>query len=80
MVQYSDNPLDRSLTTKDKKFAYQKEFRFYLGSCAKNETQDKMIYLEKVQSILADAGCLKLVSSRGKTYYFGLGAKAVVTT
>lgn len=35
-VQYSDNPLDRSLTVKDSKFGYQKEFRFYVGECRKD--------------------------------------------
>lgn len=79
LVQYSENPLHRSLTTKDRKFAYQKEFRFYLGSCPKDEIQDKTIHLDQSEKILSDAGALKLVSPEGKKYYFGLGSKVVIT-
>lgn len=80
LIQYSDNPLHRSLTTKDLKFSYQKEFRFYLGSCRKDEVQDKIISLNQIEGILSDAQSIKLVSPQGKKYYFGLGSNEVVTT
>ncbi|WMN62082.1 hypothetical protein NI389_19995 (plasmid) [Pseudoalteromonas xiamenensis] len=35
-IRYSENPKERSLTVKDTKFSYQKEFRFYTGQCAKD--------------------------------------------
>lgn len=79
LIQYSDNPLDRSLTVKDSKYSYQKEFRFFIGECHKGETQDKTVRLPGLNMLLSDAQSLKLVSPSGKTTYFGLGYKNVVT-
>ena len=65
LVQYSDNPLSRSLTVKDSKFSYQKEFRFYIGECEKNETLDKQFNLVGLDNILLEASSLKLESPAG---------------
>jgi hypothetical protein len=78
LVQYSDNPLDRSLTVKDSKFSYQKEFRFYLGQCEKDEAQDKKIHIDNLDNLLSDAQSLKMVASSGTTTYFALGEKKVL--
>ena len=78
LIRYSENPRDLSLTTKDARLSYQNEFRFYVGTCTKFETQDKHLHLKGLESLLADAGSLKLTSAAGKNYYFGLGAKRVV--
>lgn len=80
LVQYSGNPLDRSLTVKDSKYDYQKEFRFYLGECKKDETQDRKIQLEGLDNLLSNAASLKLTTSSGKNTYFSLGGKKVVST
>src|SRR5690606_20018032 len=52
LIRYSDNPLDCSLTIKDHGFSYQKEFRFYVGECDKNEVQDRSIRLHGVSNLL----------------------------
>lgn len=77
-IKYSDNPLDRSLTVKDSKFGYQKEFRFYIGECYKDEVQDKTFQLEGMSSILLETRSLRLQSSDGKTRYCTLGRKEVL--
>lgn len=77
LVNYSENPLDRSLTVKSSKFSYQKEFRFFVGECPKGERQDKEIRLESLDKLLVDGQSLKFVTA-GKTTYFGLGYKTVV--
>jgi hypothetical protein len=79
LVQYSDNPLDRSLTVKDSKFGYQKEFRFYVGECKKDEIQDKKLQLQGLNNILLEAASLKLESPSGEIKYCSLGRKEVVT-
>ncbi|MEA5446890.1 hypothetical protein VCB98_13765 [Gammaproteobacteria bacterium AB-CW1] len=78
LVQYSDNPLDRSLTVKDSKFSYQKEFRFYVGQCEKDEIQDKELRLQGVNNVLLEAGTLKLESPSGVVRYCSQGRKEVV--
>lgn len=78
LVQYSDNPLDRSLTVKESKFGYQKEFRFYVGECEKDEVQDKELCLQGVNDILLEASSLKIKSPSGKIKYCSLGRKEVV--
>lgn len=78
LVRYSDNPLDRSLTVKDHKFSYQKEFRFYVGECDKNEVQDKKIYLNGVSNVLLEADTLRLESASGLVRYCSQGQKKVV--
>ncbi|WP_208281648.1 hypothetical protein [Massilia oculi] len=76
-VQYSDDPMQRSLTVKDSEFAYQKEFRFFVGECSKFETQDKDIRLEGINKILSSGESLKFETA-GKKTYFGLGQKTII--
>lgn len=78
-IQYSSNPFDRSLTVKDSKFSYQKEFRFYIGECAKDEVKDKEYRISGLESILAEASSCRIQSPSGQTKYFSLGRKQVVT-
>jgi hypothetical protein len=78
LLQYSDNPLNRSLTVKDSIFGYQKEFRFYVGACEKSEIQDKMLHLQGINNILLEANSLKLASPSGEIKYCSLGRKKVV--
>lgn len=79
LIQYSDNPLDRSLTVKDSKFCYQAEFRFYIGECEKTELQDKIIHLQEINNILLEAVSLRFASPSGEVKYCCLGQKKVVT-
>lgn len=79
LVQYSDNPLDRSLTVKDTKLGYQKEFRFYVGVCEKDETQDKLLQLQGLNNMLLEAASLKLTSPTGEIRYCSNGRKCLVT-
>jgi len=74
LLHYSDDPLAGSLTTKNSKFSYQKEFRFYLGECEKGELEDKFFLLKNIEKIIPEVGSLKLTSS-GKTAYFAVGYK-----
>lgn len=78
LVQYSDNPLERSLTIKDSKFSYQNEFRFYVGRCEKGEIQDKVLYLQGVNDIFLAARSLKIESPSGEVRYFSQGQQKVV--
>lgn len=77
-VKYSDNPLDSSLSTKNKEFQYQKEFRFYIGQCDKSETKDKELHVKGVSGLLEEAGSLKFTSPTGDVRYCSLGSKEVV--
>jgi len=79
LIQYSDNPLDRSLTVKDSKLDYQKEFRFFVGECPKNEVKDKILNLQGVNEILLNASTLKFQSSSGEIKWCSLGNKKIVT-
>jgi len=76
-VQYSDDPMKRSLTVKDSEFAYQKEFRFFVGECSKFETQDKHVHVEGIDKILSVGESLKFETA-GKKTYFGLGQKTII--
>lgn len=78
-VQYSNNPLDRSLTVKDSTFSYQKEFRFYVGECRKDEIESKTLPLKGLAKMLLEAASLKLTSPSGEIKYCSLGRKEVVT-
>lgn len=78
LIRYSDNPLNRSLIIKDHDFSYQKEFRFYVGECDKNEVQDKSIRLHGVSDLLIEAGSLRLESASGLVRYCSQGQKKVV--
>ena len=77
-IRYANNPFDRSLTTKDSAFSYQKELRFYVGECDKNEIQDRNIQIDGLGSILSEAASLKLTSPSGENRYCTLGRKEVV--
>ena len=79
-VKYSDDPLERSLVVKDPKFSYQKEFRFLLGECSKDEKQDKKIQLQGLNKILLEASTLKLEIPSGEIKYCSLGHQKVVST
>jgi len=78
LIRYSDNPLERSLTIKDHRFAYQKEFRFYVGECDKNEVKDINIRLDSVSNLLLEAASLRLESASGLVRYCSQGQKKVV--
>ena len=77
-MRYSDNPLERSLSVKDQSFEYQKEFRFYVGSCDKNEKQDMELRVKNMSSLLTEAGSLKFTSENGEVRYCSTGSKEVV--
>lgn len=77
-VGYSDNPLDRSLTVKNSEYSYQKEFRFYVGKCSKDEIQDKKLHILGLNSLLLKAGSLKFSSPTGEVRYISQGGKSVV--
>lgn len=77
-LSYSDNPLDRSLCAKDKEFEYQKEFRFYVGSCDKYEVLDKELRVSKMSNLLSGAKSLKFTSQTGDVRYCSLGSNNVV--
>lgn len=79
-VSYSDNPLERSLVVKDSKFSYQKEFRFLLGECSKDEKRDKKIQLQGLNKMLLEASTLKLASPSGEVKYCSLGHQKMVST
>lgn len=78
-IQYSSNPLDRSLTVKDSSFSYQKEFRFYVGECQKDEIQCKTLQLKGLSKILLEAASMQLKSPSGEIKYCSLGQQEVVT-
>jgi hypothetical protein len=79
LIQYSNNPLESSLTVKNSTLGYQKEFRFYTGECGKDEVEEKKFQLGGLESILLEATSLKLQSPFGETKYCSLGQKQVVT-
>lgn len=78
LVRYSNNPFDFSLTVKDSKFSYQNEFRFFVGECEKNETQDKLLNLQGLNSLLLEADSLKISSPSGITRYLSVGRENIV--
>lgn len=78
-VRYSDDPLERSLTVKDSKFSYQNEFRFFVGECAKDEVQERVIPLQGVGKMLLEASSLQVKSPSGETRWCSLGHQKVVT-
>ena len=77
-IRYSDNPLERSLSVKDKKFQYQKEFRFYIGQCKKYETQDKELRVAGISSLLEKTSSLKFTGPTGDVRYCSVGSNEVV--
>lgn len=79
LLQYSDNPLDRSLTVKDSPLSYQKEFRFFVGECPKDEVQDKPLELQGIEELLLNASTLQFKNSSGEIKWCSLVNKLVVT-
>ncbi|MDP5253385.1 MULTISPECIES: hypothetical protein [unclassified Vibrio] len=77
---YSDDPTKRSLTVKDSKFSYQKEFRFFIGECGKDELKDKWLETPKIKKLLMDAKSIKLTSPNGVIRYYTVGGSKVVTS
>ncbi|GAA6171234.1 hypothetical protein NBRC116592_09040 [Colwellia sp. KU-HH00111] len=77
-VRYSDNPTERSLTVKDTKFSYQKEFRFFTGECSKGKLKDQFLMLPELKSLLIDAQSLKLTLPNGNIKYCSVGYEGVV--
>ncbi|AVW98910.1 hypothetical protein [Vibrio vulnificus] len=78
-VRYTDVLTERSLTVKDLKFSYQKEFRFFVGQCPKGESKDKFLDLPELSSLLLDGQTLVLTSPNGVVKYCSLGHTSVVT-
>jgi len=79
LISYSDDRLDRSLVVKDSKFSYQKEFRFFLSECSKDEMRDKKIQLQGINRMLLQASSLSLTSPSGEVKYCSLGHQKVVS-
>jgi len=77
-VQYSGDPLKRSLTVKGSKLSYQKELRIYLGSCEKDEKKDRCLPLPGLSDSLLEAGSLRFGSPTGEVRYCSLGSGKVV--
>ncbi|HAU8299943.1 TPA: hypothetical protein I7159_21465 [Vibrio vulnificus] len=78
-VQYSEDPTERSLTVKDSKYNYQKEFRFFAGECPKGELEDKFFKLPELRNLLLNAQSLKLTSPNGVVKYCSVGHSRTVT-
>ncbi|MCF7519107.1 MULTISPECIES: hypothetical protein [unclassified Pseudoalteromonas] len=78
-VQYSEDPTKRSLTVKDSKYSYQKEFRFFAGECSKGMLEDKFFKLPKLGKLLLDVQSLELTSPNGVITYCSVGYKGIVT-
>ncbi|WP_339616233.1 hypothetical protein [uncultured Gilvimarinus sp.] len=78
LVRYSDDPMERSLTVKDVKYSYQKEFRFFLGQCSKGELQDRFLELPGLNKLLLNGQSLKLASPNGAIKYCSVGHNSVV--
>lgn len=79
LVQYSDDQLKRSLTVKDSEYSYQKEFRFFVGECSKDEVQEKVFPLNGISKLLLEAASLQIKSPSGETRWCSLGQRRVVT-
>ncbi|RZF93826.1 hypothetical protein EXT42_05175 [Pseudoalteromonas sp. CO302Y] len=78
-VQYSEDSIKRSLTVKDSKYSYQKEFRFFAGKCSKGNLEDKFFKLPKLQSLLSDTQSLKITLPNGELKYCSVGRKGIVS-
>ncbi|TCS35204.1 hypothetical protein [Reinekea marinisedimentorum] len=79
-IQYSDDPLKRSLTVKNSGLGYQKELRLFLGSCEKDEMTDRTLQIPNLNSLLADIGSLKISNPNGTTRYCTQGTGKVITS
>lgn len=79
LIEYSEDPLHRSLTVKSSELDYQKEFRFYLGECGKGELSDRNVQVKGLKNILPEANSLKLQNPSGRITYCSLGQRNVIT-
>ena len=80
LVDYSDDPLKRSLTVKDSCFSHQKEYRFFVGQCSKEEISEKFLSLPGLGDLLLkDANTLKVTAPSGGIRYCTQGRKEVIT-
>jgi len=78
LVRYSEDPLERSLIVKDSKFSYQKEFRFFVGECLKDEVHDKYVHLQGLNKLLLEGASLQFKSPSGEVKWCTLGHRKVV--
>lgn len=78
LVRYSDDPLERSLTVKDAKYGYQKEYRFFIGQCDKDEVKEMPLQLQGIDRLVLSASSLRLTSPSGLKSYCSLGRRKVV--
>lgn len=78
LVKYSEDPKKRSLSVKDSRLSYQKEYRFLVGTCDKDEVQEKRIENLNLEPILLEASSLKFESPSGEIRYCSLGNQKVV--
>lgn len=79
LMSYTNNPMGRSLTVKDSKYSYQKEFRFFAGQCSKGELQDKFLELPDINNLLLEGQSLKITSPNGTIKYCSVGHNRTVT-
>lgn len=79
LIEYSDDPTKRSLIIKDSKLSYQKEYRFFVGECEKDETKEKFLKLQDVTNILYEANSIKFECPDGRILYFSQGQNKVTT-
>ncbi len=77
-MSYTNNPIGRSLTVKDSKYSYQKEFRFFTGQCSKGELQDKFLELPDINNLLLEGQSLKITSPNGAIKYCSVGYNRTV--
>ncbi|OXX64022.1 hypothetical protein [Vibrio sp. V15_P4S5T153] len=78
-IQYSDNPMEGSLTVKDSEYSYQKEVRFFTGNCSKTEIDSKFFKLQKLNKLLLNALTLKLELPDDRKICCVVGQKGIVT-
>ena len=79
-VTYSNDSTAGSLTTKDTKYSYQKEYRFFTGQCSKFEQDSKFLNLKGIDKLLYDAKSIKISSNDEPIdYYFSFGHDVIFT-
>lgn len=78
MVGYSANRLDYSLTVKDIDFSYQKEYRFFAGTCSKDEVESKFFNLSGLNKLLLNCMSLKITSPNGDVRWCSVGHEGIV--
>ncbi|MDO6488269.1 hypothetical protein Q4503_11190 [Colwellia sp. 6_MG-2023] len=78
IVNYTDDNLKHSLIVKKQDLEYQKEFRFFLGECEKNNAEDRFFELGSLKPILTEMRSGKVISADGTITYFTSGHSEVV--